>query len=87
MSYERDADELALASKLQEDMNSQGVAASRRALEPQTPKDKEGNHVKVTECVEPDCGETLPPIRIEMGRIRCTPCQVLKDKADKLRGR
>jgi hypothetical protein len=32
-----------------------------------------------TECVEEDCGDTLPLLRMEMGRIRCVDCQTKKE--------
>jgi hypothetical protein len=79
MTYEKTADDLELASHLQEQLNLAGRKAAEAALAPQTPKDKDGNHVKVTHCVEEDCGEALAPLRVEMGRTRCTPCQILQD--------
>jgi len=79
---ERSADMLDQASDLQEKINQSGRAQNERALAPQKHPDFDGVH-----CVEEDCGEDLPPIRIVMGRIRCTPCQVAADKRLKQQGR
>lgn len=87
MIRERSADDLEQASHLQEQLNMGGRKACENALAPQTPKGKDGQHIKVTHCIEEDCGEPLPPIRIEMKRTRCTTCQILEDKRTKLQGR
>lgn len=87
MTLERSADDLEQASHLQEQLNLSGRAACAAELEPQTPKDKDGKHTVVTHCAEPDCGEELPPVRIVMKRIRCTPCQIAEDKRLKQLGR
>ncbi len=78
MTYERDADELAMAGHLQEQLNDAGVAAVRRALKPQVAEGFDGHHCVV-------CEDALPPIRIEMGRVRCTTCQIVEDARLKLR--
>lgn len=87
MVYEKSADDLEQASHLQEQLNLAGRRASERAMAPQTRKGADGKHVVVTHCVEEDCGEALPPIRVEMKRTRCTPCQIAADKRAKLQGR
>jgi hypothetical protein len=84
VTYEKTADDLEQASHLQEQLNLAGRKASEAALAPQTPKGKDGQHVVVTHCVEEDCGEELPPVRVVMKRIRCTVCQIALDKRQKL---
>lgn len=76
MTYEKSADDLEMAAHLQDQLNTAGVAAARQAMAPQKADGFDGVH-----CVEPDCGEPLPPVRIAYGRVRCTDCQV---KADRL---
>lgn len=80
MSYERDADELAMASRLQEQLNDDARAAvARKILAAQEqPADFDGC------CVV--CGDDLPPTRLESKWIRCTGCQTTKEKQDKMRG-
>lgn len=78
MTYEKEADPLALAAHLQEQLNMAGRRACEQALVPQTPKDEKGKHLAVLLCVE--CEVELPPVRIVMGRVRCTPCQIDEDK-------
>lgn len=78
---ERSADVLDLAAQRQEELNDAGRAAVAQALKSQQPEGFDGN------CIEEDCGEPLPPIRIEMGRVRCTSCQVRVEAEAKRRGR
>lgn len=80
MTYEKEADELAMASYLQEQMNESGVAAARAALAPQKADGFNGK-----DCV--DCEDELPPVRIAYGRIRCTTCQCAVEAEAKRRGR
>lgn len=77
MTYEKVADELELATHLQEQLNMAGVAQSRKALEPESEPG-----VVVRECVR--CGDDLPQVRIEYKRIRCTVCQVETERLAKL---
>lgn len=79
---ERTADDLEMAGALQDHYNSEGVAASRRALAPEKHPDFDGVH-----CVEPDCGEELAPVRLAYKRVRCTPCAAAKEQREKLQGR
>ena len=39
----------------------------------------------ITECV--DCGDDIPPARLELARIRCVICQSIKEKKESLHGR
>lgn len=82
MTYEKEADELAMAGHLQQQLNDGGVAAARAALAPQTDKRFDGKH-----CVEEDCGVELPHMRLVYGRIRCTTCQCRVEDLAKRRRR
>lgn len=76
MTYERSADELEMASHLQEQLNTAGRAEVTKALKSEQPKDFDGN------CI--DCAEELPPVRIAYGRVRCCECQTEKERLAKL---
>lgn len=78
--YEKSADELEMASHLQDQLNTQGRKVVAAALAPQTHPDFNGK-----DCL--DCEVELPPVRIAMGRIRCTVCQIAQDKINKQMGR
>lgn len=84
-TFEKSADELEMASQLQQHFNDAGVAAAAEALKPQTPKGADGKHLVFTKCV--DCEDDLPPIRVVMKRIRCTCCQIEEDARLKRGGR
>ncbi len=77
MIYEKVADDLELASHLQEQLNAAGVAAVRLANAPET---AEG--MTVDACV--DCDDPLPAVRIAYKRIRCACCQTEKERLAKL---
>lgn len=85
MTYEKEADPLALAAHLQDQLNMAGRRACEQALVPQTPKDENGVYMAVLRCV--DCEDDLPPVRIAYGRVRCTLCQIEEDKRLKQLGR
>jgi len=55
MSIEKSADELDLASQLQDQANEQALARTRAMNKPQTDPRFDGEH-----CVEEDCGVLLP---------------------------
>lgn len=76
-NYERSADELDIASQTQERMNDAGRAAVAHALRPQT-----AAGMTLTQCLE--CEEPLPPVRIDMKRTHCAPCQTEIDRLKKL---
>jgi len=82
MTYEKVADELEHAAHLQDQLNIAGVKHVRKALAPETPKGVDGRHIKQFICIE--CEDPLPPIRMAMGRLRCTTCQVEKERLAKL---
>ena len=75
---EKTADQIEMASQIQEKINEQGLALVRAAGGPQKHPDFDGEH-----CV--DCEDDLPPVRIAYGRIRCTPCQTAAEQAAKRR--
>jgi hypothetical protein len=62
------------------------VKRAREASQPERIPDGEGGWIyqrkdeatgvfPIPDCVEDDCGEPLPRLRMEMGRIRCVDCQ------------
>lgn len=73
-----------MAARRQDEMNDAGVAAARKQLAPEEPP--KGVKFDGRHCIEEDCGEELPAVRIAYGRIRCTACQVRREAAEK-RGR
>jgi hypothetical protein len=75
---ERTADELEVAEEVREQAVADGLASVRARLIEKHP-DFDGKH-----CIEPDCGDELPPVRIAYGRIRCTPCQCEVERKEKL---
>jgi RNA polymerase-binding transcription factor DksA len=64
----RHTDAFEQAAALQERMNEAGLAEVRRAVAPEYHPDFDGKH-----CI--DCGDDIPPKRLEMRRIRCVGCQ------------
>lgn len=76
---ERHADPLDSATDIALMENVNRVETARLANKPEQVQNKDGSWPH-TECVEPDCGDELPPQRLAMGRIRCTPCQTRKEK-------
>lgn len=68
------------AQAAQGEINDAAIAASRRAMEPESHPDFDGSH-----CV--DGGELIPKARLLMGKIRCVDCQEDLERARKLRGR
>lgn len=72
MIYEREADELAMADHIKEQLVEHGRAAVTEANKPQRHPDFDGKH-----CL--DCEDELPQVRLAYGRIRCTPCQIAED--------
>ena len=56
--------------------------AERRARGKSAPEkhpDFDGKH-----CVEPDCGVEIPAVRLNMGKIRCVDCQLLRERRKRL---
>lgn len=66
------ADEADLAEKNTVAFLTDGLTANAAALRPQHHPDFDGAH-----CIE--CGDDLPAVRLQMGRIRCTECQNARD--------
>lgn len=75
---ERTADELDMAADLQQRANDDGLARVRLQLVQSHP-DFDGVH-----CIEPDCGEELPAVRIAYKRVRCAACQTEVERREKL---
>ena len=60
-----DADQ---ASMLQMAENAQALAKVKARMAPETHPDFDGKH-----CLA--CGDTIPKLRLDMGKIRCVHCQ------------
>lgn len=69
----RNTDQLDFAADLQDEFNKRGLDQVRKAMAAETHPDFDGAH-----CVT--CGDDMPPERLAMERIRCTPCQQAKEK-------
>lgn len=78
---ERTADELETAEEVREQAVVDGLASVRAQLV-QTHPDFDGIH-----CINPRCGEELPPVRIAYKRVRCAPCQAEVERQERVRGR
>lgn len=78
---ERSADELEAAEEIREQIRDDGLARVRAQLTQSHP-DFDGIH-----CVNPKCGEELPPVRIAYKRVRCAPCQQALEDRDRRMGR
>lgn len=69
----RDADNLDVASELQDAFNKRGIAAIAARTAPEKHEDFDGKH-----CL--DCPTEIPAMRLAMGRIRCVLCQTAVEK-------
>ncbi len=76
---EKSADDLEMASQLQEQLNERGLEAVRAGMSPQTHVDFDGVH-----CVA--CDDDMPSERLAAGRVRCTACESALEKQKKMRG-
>lgn len=86
---ERHADPLDAATDNALMENQSHLESARKAAEPEFVVVR-GERIKQeeqpdgtfphTQCVEADCGEDLPRLRMEMGRIRCVDCQTKREK-------
>jgi hypothetical protein len=61
------------AEEREREAREQAIARSTRAMAPQYHPDFDG----VT-CVR--CGDDMPPLRLSMGKVRCTACQTLLER-------
>lgn len=59
--------------------NENQIAAHRKKLEKETHAEFDGST-----CVA--CGELMPQERLDNGRVRCTTCQGIKERKEKLFG-
>lgn len=85
---DRCVDPLDQASKVEQKMREADLAAARArsAPEQEQVKDENGNlYWPITECV--DCGDDIPPARLQLARIRCVYCQEKLEKGNRLHGR
>lgn len=65
---ERHSDPLDEAAALSASMTDAAIAQARRANEPESHPDFDGES-----CV--DCGDTIPDGRLALGKVRCVNCQ------------
>lgn len=73
---ERFSDESDRATYIEQQANDEAVDHHRRLAAPEQVKDENGNWPH-TDCVE--CGDTIHPKRLEMGKVRCVYCQHIKE--------
>lgn len=73
MSGDNHSDNLDQAAFIQDIINNTGVAKAALQVAPQTHPDFDGKN-----CV--NCEDSLPKVRLTMGRIRCVACQTLLEK-------
>lgn len=56
-----------------------GLSSVRANLQKQTHPDFDGKH-----CVQEDCGDEIPKLRLDAGRVRCTECESRLEKLSKM---
>lgn len=71
--------QLELADEIAEKQRSTGIDMIRQRLAEQTHPDFDGEN-----CVE--CGDTMPALRLQLKRIRCTGCETALEKRKKMFG-
>lgn len=74
---EKHTDILDVASELTTRMNDSYVAEARKKSAPEQVKRPDGTW-PTTECE--DCGVTIPPARLDLGKVRCVDCQGHREK-------
>lgn len=74
--FERHADPLDEAAALSAAITASAIEAARKANAPEYHPDFDGES-----CV--DCGDTIPAGRLEMGKVRCTRCQGIREHREK----
>jgi RNA polymerase-binding transcription factor DksA len=67
---ERTSDLLDHASSISEHFRAAAERRARQAAQPEYHPAFDGLH-----CVEEDCGEEIPALRVQAGRVRCVDCQ------------
>lgn len=67
-----EADDLDRAAQLSYKINEAYIESVRQRNKPEQTKDADGTWPH-PDCVE--CDEPLPPLRLQMGRLRCVFCQ------------
>lgn len=80
MELERTADQVDIAQAMQDDLNNRSLAAARQKSLPENPEGFDGKN-----CFE--CGDSIHPARLELGRCLCLDCQVLRENLLKRNGK
>ena len=70
-------DEGDMASAYQMRENAMALAKAKAAMAPETHPDFDGES-----CV--DCGDDIPKLRLNMGKVRCVHCQTALERKGKL---
>lgn len=73
-------DEVDIASALEMGFIAKALEAHKSKVAPETHPDFDGES-----CI--DCGDDIPQVRLNMGKIRCVYCQEALEKKNKLHGR
>lgn len=73
-------DEGDIASALELGFIAQALEAHKAKVAPESHPDFDGES-----CL--DCGDTIPEVRLKMGKIRCVYCQEALEKKNKLHGK
>ncbi len=73
-------DEGDIASALELGFIAQALEAHKAKVAPESHPDFDGES-----CL--DCGDTIPEVRLNMGKIRCVYCQEALEKKNKLHGK
>ncbi len=73
-------DEVDIASALEMGFIAKALEAHKSKVAPETHPDFDGES-----CI--DCGDEIPQLRLNMGKIRCVYCQEALEKKNKLHGK
>ena len=74
---EKSADVIDAANDLAFKRNEAMVQAARQRNKPEQKQNEDGSW-PITECE--DCGDGLTDLRLQMARVRCVPCQTIREK-------
>lgn len=66
------ADELDRAAAIQDKLNEQALEQAKANNKPESHPDFDGET-----CVE--CGDDMPQVRLQLGKIRCISCQQIRE--------
>ena len=70
-------DQLDNAAELEQLHTERSVAAARAKNRPEQVKNEDGSWPH-TECIS--CGEDIPEVRLNLGKVRCVTCQSLLER-------